>query len=156
MPHFSMWSIWPVSLRISLIIGRFPVRFHWRTRPGFQTWTRYEAPGDFRVELDNVQWLRLSHDWGCLLVSWGSIRLTELQGLFSCRSLPGILKHRDHRYDIQLIRKAGFLHIMKISAKLYKNSGSQFIRATTGTQSGPGAFHERQLIMIYSKLTVDL
>ena len=36
---------------------------------------------------------------------------------------------------------------MKSSANLYESSGSQFLRTTTGIQSGPDAFDESRFVM---------
>ena len=40
-------------------------------------------------------------------------------------------------------------HILKSSASMYKSSGSQFFRNTTGIQSGPDAFDESRFVMTF-------
>ena len=40
-------------------------------------------------------------------------------------------------------------HLLKSSANMYENSGSQFFRTTTGIQSGPDAFGKSRFIMTY-------
>ena len=42
-----------------------------------------------------------------------------------------------------------FRHILKNSASIYESSGSQFLRITTGIQSGPDAFDESRFIMTF-------
>ena len=39
--------------------------------------------------------------------------------------------------------------ILKSSASIYKSSGSQFFRTTTGIQSGPVAFDESRFVMTF-------
>ena len=66
----------------------------------------------------------------------------------SSRPLPNILKYRDDRWDLSTIRKTRLLEThMKSSANLYESSGSQFLRTTTGIQSGPDAFDESRFVM---------
>ena len=40
-------------------------------------------------------------------------------------------------------------HILKSSASLYESSGPQFLRASTGIQSGPDTFDESRFIMTF-------
>ena len=39
--------------------------------------------------------------------------------------------------------------MLKCSASMHENSGSQFFRTTTGTQSGPDTFDESKFVMIF-------
>ena len=40
-------------------------------------------------------------------------------------------------------------HILKSSAKMYENSGSDFFRTTTAIQSGPDAFDKSRFVMTF-------
>ena len=42
-----------------------------------------------------------------------------------------------------------FRHLLKISDSMYESSGSQFLRTTTETQSGPKAFEESRSVMTF-------
>ena len=46
-------------------------------------------------------------------------------------------------------KQNSFRHILERSASIYKSSGSQFFRTTTGIQSGPVAFDESRFFMTF-------
>ena len=53
----------------------------------------------------------------------------------------------------KIFQKSGkqdfFRHILKSWASMYESSGSQFVRTTTGIQSGPDTFDELRFVMIF-------
>ena len=49
-------------------------------------------------------------------------------------------------------KQNSFRHILERSASIYKSSGSQFFRTTTGIQSGPDAFAESKFVMSFSTI----
>ena len=49
-------------------------------------------------------------------------------------------------------KQDSFWHILKSSASIYKSSGSQFFRTTTGIQSGPDVFDESKFIVTFSSI----
>ena len=46
-------------------------------------------------------------------------------------------------------KQDSFGHKLESSASMYKSSGSQFFRTTTGIQSGPDAFDKSRLVIIF-------
>ena len=73
--------------------------------------------------------------------------------VFSCNSLPRILKYKDHRKNLPTIgKKDSFRHSLKGSANMYKISVSEFFRITTGTQLRPDTFDNSRLVMIFAPL----
>ena len=46
-------------------------------------------------------------------------------------------------------KQDSFRHILKSSASMYESSGSQFVRTTTGIQSGPDAFDKSRFVMTF-------
>ena len=70
--------------------------------------------------------------------------------VFSSRPFSNILKYRDHRRDLPIIWKQDtFRHILRSSASMYQNTGSQFFRTITGIQSGTHGFDESRFVMIF-------
>ena len=83
-----------------------------------------------------------------LFSSWSTNQFTSFsQTLLTTerkqRSLPNILKHWVHIWNIPQIQQSGkldsFKHLLKRSANMCEHLGSQFLRTTTGIQSGPNA-----------------
>ena len=73
--------------------------------------------------------------------------------VFSCNSLPRILKYKDHGKNLPTIgKKDSFRHSLKGSANMYKISGSEFFRITTGKQLRPDTFDNSRLVMIFAPL----
>ena len=62
-----------------------------------------------------------------------------------------ILKYRDHWLELPIIMKSWLLqtHSLKVSASMYESSGSQFLRTTTGIQSGPEALEKSRSVRIF-------
>ena len=69
---------------------------------------------------------------------------------FSCRTFPNISKYSDHYETFHQSGKQDFFkHILKSSASMCENSGSQFFRTTTEIQSGPDAFDKSRFILTF-------
>ena len=84
-------------------------------------------------------------------------KATDRAVCFSSRPFPNILKCSDNQYLYAVIfipislyhYPTSFRHILNSSASIYKSSGSQFFRTSTGIQSVPDAFDESRLVMAF-------
>ena len=70
--------------------------------------------------------------------------------VFSIIHYSNILEYRDHQWDLWTIwKKDSFRHMLKISARMYESSGSQFLRTTTSMQSRLNAFYKSRFAITF-------